>query len=214
MSFRDSLADYPRSMVWTPDELLGITPDKIARWFKLLVYGTATPSLTDIPTFFRSSNLEQAKKSILFFIPNKHISWDVRSSSGNPSKSVSVNDTVTIVRKLEFRKQGRPSCTKRDMKRAEYHKTMRILEAKRGNFEWQSNTPTMLKFQFHIIAQTDNITNLETIDLRSHNMFGKFALQNKVSWSMDVTKERACPYQLLSVAADTDLCILLVIACY
>jgi hypothetical protein len=117
-------------MVWTQDELLEITPDKIARWFKLLAYGTARPIPTELPTFCRSSNLEQAKKSISFFMPNTHILWDVRSSSGNPSKSMPVNDTVATVQKLECRKQGRPSCAKRDMKRAEYRKTMRILEAK------------------------------------------------------------------------------------
>jgi hypothetical protein len=143
MAFRDSLPGYPMSMVWTPYELIGITPDDIAWWFKLLAYGTATLSPTGLPTFRRSSNLEQAKKSISLFMPNNHMSWDVRSSSGDPSKSVPVNDTVTAVRKLECRKQGRPSCAKRDMNRAEYCKTMRILEAKRRKFEWQSKIPTM-----------------------------------------------------------------------
>jgi hypothetical protein len=135
MAFRNSAPDYPISMVWTQDELLEITPDEIVRWFKLLACGTATPSPTELPTFCRSSNLEQAKKSISFFMPNKHMSWDVRSSSDNPSKYVPVNNTVATVRKLEYQKQGCPSCAKRDMKRAEYHKMMRILEAKYGNFE-------------------------------------------------------------------------------
>jgi hypothetical protein len=74
MAFRNLAPDYPISMVWTQDELLEITPDEIARWFKLLAYDTATPSLTELPTFCRSSNLEQAKKSISFFMPNKHMS--------------------------------------------------------------------------------------------------------------------------------------------
>jgi hypothetical protein len=100
------------------------------------------------------------------------------------------------------------------MKRAEYRKTMRILEAKYGNFEWQSNTPTMLKFQFHIIARTNDITNLETNGLRSHDTFGEFALQTKVSWSKNVMEERTCPDQLLIGAADTNFCILLALACY
>jgi hypothetical protein len=148
-------------------------------------------------------------------MPKKHMSWDVRSSSGNPSKSMLVNDTVATVRKLECRKQGRPSCAKRDIRRAEYRKTMCILEAKYGNFEWQSKTPTMLKFQFHIIARTDDITNLETNDhdLRSHDTFGEFALQTKVSWSKNVMEERACPDQLLIGAAGTNCCILLALAC-
>jgi hypothetical protein len=43
--------------------------------------------------------------------------------------------------------------------------TMQILEAKLGNYELQGKVPTMLKFQFHIIARTYDITNLETGDL-------------------------------------------------
>jgi hypothetical protein len=73
MAFRDSAPDYPISMVWTQDELLEITPAEIAGWLKLLAYGTATPSLIELPTFCRSSNLEQAKKSASFFMPNKHM---------------------------------------------------------------------------------------------------------------------------------------------
>jgi hypothetical protein len=100
------------------------------------------------------------------------------------------------------------------MKHAEYCKTMRILDAKYWNFEWQSNTLTMLKFQFHIIARTDDITNLKTNDLRSHGTFGEFALQTKVSWSKNVMEECACPDQLLIGAANTNFCILFALACY
>jgi hypothetical protein len=61
---------------------------------------------------------------------------------------------------------------------------------------------------------TDDITNLETNDLPSHDTFGEFALQTKVSWSKNVMEERACPDQLLIGAAGTDFCILLALACY
>jgi hypothetical protein len=104
-------------MVWTQYELLEITPDEIVRWFKPLAYGTATTNLTELPTFCRSSNLEQAKNSISFLMPNKHMSWDVLSISGKPSKYVPVNNTVATLQKLECGKQGRPSCAKRDVKR-------------------------------------------------------------------------------------------------
>jgi hypothetical protein len=72
----------------------------------------------------------------------------------------------------------------------------------------------MLKFEFHIIARTDDMTNLDTNDLRSHDMFGEFPLQTKVSWSKNAMEERACPDQLLSGATNTDFCILLALACY
>jgi hypothetical protein len=98
-----------------------------------------------------------------------------------PTKAVPVNDVVNTVHNMECRKQGHPSCAKRDMKREEYRMTMRIIDAKLGKYELHGKIPTMLKFQFHIIAQTDDITNLETGNLRSHNKFGAFALQTKVS---------------------------------
>jgi hypothetical protein len=110
---------------------------------------------------------------------------------------------------MECRKQGRPSCAKRDMKREEYRMTMRILEANLGNYDLQGKVPTMFKFQFHIIARTEDITNLKTGDLRSHNKSGAFALQTKVSWSKNVMEECSCPYQLLLGAADTYFWILL-----
>jgi hypothetical protein len=67
-------------------------------------------------------------------MPNKISAWDVRSASDNPtSKLGPENDVVNTVRKMECRKQGRPSCTKWDMKREEYRMTMRTLEAKLGN---------------------------------------------------------------------------------
>jgi hypothetical protein len=105
---------------------------------------------------------------------------------------------------MECRKQGRPLCAKRDMKREEYLMPMQIIEARLGNYELQGKVPKMMKFQFHIIARTDDITNLETGDLRSHNKFGVFALQTKVSWSKNVMEERFCPDQILLGAADTD----------
>jgi hypothetical protein len=113
-------------------QLLAITPDAIARYFKKLAYGTPMPGPNDTPTHYRSSNLEQNKKAISFYMPNNHSSWDVHSGSGNPSKLVPVNDVFNTVRKMECRKQGRPSCAKRDMKREEYHNTMRILESMAG----------------------------------------------------------------------------------
>jgi hypothetical protein len=147
-------------------------------------------------------------------MPNKILTWDVRSGSGNPTKSVPVNDIVNTVRKMECRKQGHPSCAKCDMKRYESHKTMRILEYKTGNYDMQGKVPMILKLQFHIIARTDDITNLETGDLRSHDKFSVLVLQTKVFWSTNVMEERSCPDQTLSGAADTDFCILLALACY
>jgi hypothetical protein len=216
MAFKDVEEEdhYPRTFQFSQEQLLSITPDHVSRWMKKLAYGTPTPGPTDNPTHCRSSLLAQAKKAISFNMPNKHMPWDVRSNSGNPTRSIPVNDVIKSVKKAEVRKQGRPSCAKRDMKRNEYQKTMRILEAETGNYEKQSKYPTMLKIQFHIIGRTDDITNLETNDLRSHDKFGSFALQTKVSWSKNVMEERDCPDQIILGADDVDFCVLLSFGCY
>jgi hypothetical protein len=91
---------------------------------------------------------------------------------------------------------------------------MRVLQYKAGNYDMQGKVPMILKLQFHIMARTDNITNLETGDLRSHDKFSVLVLQTKVPWSTNVMEERSCPDQTLNGAADTDFCILLDLACY
>ena len=48
---------------------------------------------------------------------------------------------------------------------------------------------TMCKLQFHIIGRADDLSNIETPDLREHSKFGDFALQTKVSWSKNVLEE-------------------------
>jgi hypothetical protein len=162
---KDPGGDYPRTMEWNQEQLLATVTDAIARYFKQLAYCTSTTGPNDMPTHCRSTKLKQYKKAISFYMPNKISEWDVRLALGNPTKLVPLNDVVSTVRKMDCRKQGRPSCAKWDMKREEYHMTMRILNTKFGNYELQGKVPTMLKFQFHTISQTDDIMNLETGDL-------------------------------------------------
>ena len=72
----------------------------------------------------------------------------------------------------------------------------------------------MMKLQFHIIGRADDITNLETVNLRSHAKFTDMALQRKVSWSENVMDERECPDQLSIGAADPDFCVLAALASF
>jgi hypothetical protein len=62
-------------------------------------------------------------------MPNKQMPWDVRFNSGNPTRSIPVNDVIKDVKKAEVQKQGRPLQAKRVLKRNEYHRTMHILES-------------------------------------------------------------------------------------
>jgi hypothetical protein len=100
------VGEYPRTIEWDQEQLLAIVTNAIASYFKQLAYGTSMPGPKDIPMHCRSTNLEQYKKTISFYMPNKISAWDVRSASGNPTKSVPVSDVVNTVRKTECRKQG------------------------------------------------------------------------------------------------------------
>ena len=72
----------------------------------------------------------------------------------------------------------------------------------------------MKKFQFHIIGRADDISNIETADIRKSEKFPDMCAQTKVSWSKNVQEERDCPDQILIGANDPEFCVLLALACY
>jgi hypothetical protein len=122
--------------------------------------------------------------------------------------SKDMNKLIDKIKKSEVRKQGKMSNAKRDMKRAEFKKTLELLQEARG-FANQFKTTTMLKLQFHLITRMDDVCNLESSGLREHEQFGAFALQTQVAWSKNVNEERDCPPQIIIGANDSDFCPLL-----
>ena len=207
MSWKDGQA-YAKGHQFLDADILRITPDDIVRWFKLLAYGTSTPGPDDHPTQHRSSGLAFAKKAISYFIPDNSVAWNSRLEAGNPTMSKAVNRVIKEIKKAEVRKQGKESNAKRDMKRAEFKKTLELLIQARG-FSNQYKTTAMLKLQFHLIARTDDICNLESKDLRENEQFPEFALQTKVAWSKKVNEERDCPPKVILGANDSDFCSLI-----
>ena len=214
MSHKDD-TEYDRHRHFNQEELLTITPRDIVRWMNLRAYGTEEPGPDDKPTGRRSSGLGFAKKAVSWFMPNRNAHWNVESGWGNPTKSVAVNDLIKAVKKAEVRKQGKKSNAKRDLKRAEFLKTVELLERSNAtDFHRRHKVPCMNKFQFHIIGRADDICQIETEDLREHEKFKAFALQTAVSWSKNVLEERDCPDQILLGANDPKFCVLLALACY
>jgi hypothetical protein len=137
----------------------------------LLAYQTEEPGEGDHPMEAQSTGLEFVKKAISSFMPNRNVQRNVESQTGNPAMSVAVNDLIKMIKKAKVRKLGKKSNLKRDMKRVEFCKCLRLLEAERGNFLKCHRVTAMLKLQFHIIGRADDISNLETIDLRVHEQF-------------------------------------------
>jgi hypothetical protein len=213
MNWKDS-REYAEGFVFSEAQCLEIRPNHIVRYMNLLAYGTEVPGPTDKPQNKRSSGLKFLKKSISKFMPNRNAAWNVESATGNPTMSIAVNDLIKKVHKAEVRKQGKKSNTKRDLKQAEFCLALRLLHEKQNDFLCHDRVPTMLKLQFHIIGRANDISNLETADLRSHEKFPSFALQLAVSWSKNVLDERSCPDKILLGAMDTDFCVLLALGSY
>ena len=87
---------------FTNEDLFTITPEQVARYMCLKAYGNESPNLsTEMPTAGRSSSLEFAKKAISFFMPSRLLPWNEQTQSGNPTKSVQVNDLIKTVKKSE-----------------------------------------------------------------------------------------------------------------
>jgi len=204
---------YANEHEFSPADFARVTPECLVRYMKKLAYGTESPGPNDQPTLRRASGLYQVKKAISYFMPDNTVAWNTAASSGNPTMSKAINKFLKEIKKKEVRKQGKASNAKRDMTRAEFKKTLHMLEDSRG-FANQYKTTTMLKLQFHLIARTDDISNLESADLREHEQFGDFALQTQVAWSKNVNEERDCPPQIILGANDPDFCCLIALASY
>ena len=180
MGWKDG-RNYERATNFTQEQLLEICPHHIVRHMSLLAYGVEAPEDDGRPTHRRASGLEFQKKAISFFMPNQNAKWNVESETGNPTMSVAVNALIKRIKKDEVRKRGKKSNAKRDLKRTEFRKTLRLLEAC-DTHQRKHRIPCMMKLQFHIIGRADDLSNLETEDLRQHDKFKAFALQTKVSY--------------------------------
>ena len=211
MAYKDGReTPYPTAMTFGRGELMLLTADDVTEFFNLMAFGTATPGPNNLPTHCRSSSLEQAKKGISYFMPNKHIPWNVDTNVGNPTRSPQVMAVIRVVKRFEVRRQGRLSKAKRELTMAEFRMT--VHDAQAGvlgrSFDLVTKLPTMLKTQVHIIGRIDDISHMPTDSIKSHHRFS-FCLETKLMWSKNVLEERSCPTQIMMGAADVDFCVLL-----
>jgi hypothetical protein len=109
-------------------EILEFKPKDVAKLLKQHAYHTPNPGPNDRPLYCRESTLVQLKKGISIFMPHRDTTWNVQANYGNPTRSREVNDVLRSVKNHEVRKEGLPSQSKRDLKRPEYRKTLRLLE--------------------------------------------------------------------------------------
>ena len=100
---------HPKEYKFSNEELLQLNPDHIYLFMANQVYGKPDPTDNDNPINGQSSTLEYIKKAISYFMPNKLVGWNVETRSGNPTRSVKVNELIKTVKKKEVRKEGKPT---------------------------------------------------------------------------------------------------------
>jgi hypothetical protein len=112
MSFVDSII-YPRNKTFSKADLLRLEPKVIQRWLSKRAYGKEEyDPKVDLPIHARSCSIEQAKKAVSFFMPNKIPAWV--DGNGNPTKHSAVLAVIRDVKKAEGKHQGfRPKAKKK-----------------------------------------------------------------------------------------------------
>jgi hypothetical protein len=212
----DKIVEYSKKHMFDQSLLLTITPESVERYLRFRTYGDENhvPAEGD-KICLRSNTLECIKKSISWYMPNRIGGWNVENNGGNPTKSIHVNNFVKYVRKVEVRREGKPSSAKRALTMEEFRMGLTLFE-KISDFNHCYRYTTMMKFQYHLIARCDDMGNFKIRDVYGNTdpLFCSFCLQTKVHWSKNVQEERDCPDQILLGSSDPDYCILLAFALY
>jgi hypothetical protein len=211
-SHKDEI-QYAKDHEFTEAQLTALTPGDICRFMKWKAYGNPDADIeTDNPTEGRSSALEFYKKAISFFIPMRNAIWNPTLSSGNPSRSVQVNELIKTVKKKEVRRQGAASQARREMEEREFIQSNELLNAEQG-VKKRFMLPAAAKFQFQMIARVDDVAHFKEEDLKPHPQFD-FALHARMGWSKNVLEERDAPDQIIFGAFNSNFCCLLGLAIF
>jgi hypothetical protein len=210
MSYRDSTT-YAHNKEFTQEELALITPAEILCWLNVQTYGAPEPDANDNPTMARSNSIKFWKKALSASMPNRMMQWNEVAQTGNPTRSVAVNDLIKRVKKKEVRRQGAPSQARWSTQREEYESMQAILRDEGQNIMSKYGIPAMNNFQFHMIARIDDTTQFKVENLQSHQQFD-FCLKAKLNWSKNVHEERDAPWQVLVGAMDVTFCVIVSLA--
>ncbi len=119
---------------YTDAEMRQVTPSELVRWLNMQTFGVTDPGPnTTIWPLVRANTLAFWKKAISFHImPDCLHGWRSGSNDGNPTKSAEMNDFIKRVKKLETRKQGAESQTRRLMQEIEFCRLHEVFESSSG----------------------------------------------------------------------------------
>jgi hypothetical protein len=202
---------YELGRVYTAEELRQVTPTELMRWLNIRTFGVPDPAVRDltIRPLVRANTLAFWKKAISFFMPDRLHGWRTGTNDGNPTKCAEVNDFIKYIKKLEARKQGADSQTRRPMQEKEFRRLHEVFKSFGGSHSsmiWKFGMPALINFQFHMIARIDDTTQVIMDHIRVHDNFEN-ALKTKLNWSKNVQDERDAPWQIVLGTMNPVFCV-------
>jgi hypothetical protein len=194
--------EYKYEREYTDAELREVTPTELMRWLNVRTFGVVHGRGTDVASIrplVRANTLAFWKKALSFYMPDRLHGWRSGRNDGNPTKSAEVNDFIKNVKRLETRKQGAKSQTRRPMKESEFRRLHQIFKSfgrENSSIIWKYGMPALCNFQFHMIARIDDTTQVILEHIRVHDNFEN-ALKTRLNWSKNVQDERDAPWQVV-----------------
>lgn len=208
MSYIHDGQHFGESHVFTQQELLAVTPQKLLRYLKIKIYGNgnANPDV-DPPLHHRSSSVAYMKKAISYFMVNKTTPWNEVAMSGNPTRSTELQQLIRSMKRMETAHLGVPSSARRALTPTEYENLIEMV-ANMSNEEHAAFAAAYISFQLNMVARLDDTAKWRQPDLMEFEEYPEFGILCKLCWSKNCFEERDAPTQLLIGAMDPRYCAL------
>jgi hypothetical protein len=148
------------------------------------------------------------KKTLSYFIPNNHMTWNDLALAGNPTKSTKVHKLLKVIKRKEAARLGRPSQARRALFASEYKSAIDVMDSN-DDEEMRTFLSSYFKFQYNMIARLDDSTKFRLPDLKTFNKYPEFGIVTRLCWSKNVLDERDAPDQILLGSVDHHYCALI-----
>lgn len=212
MQYTNKIA-YPKDYVFSMEELVAITPERIHAWMCYNTFGKENYLPDDKPMFAMQNAIKGWKKHLSFFfnaITNQP--WNDQTRTGNPTKATIINDLIAIVGQKETRGLGRKSNQDRPFKPPEF---VQVLDTLRSSDDaaLRYQYPAMLTFMFHLISRGDDAAHVYKKSLCASSLYDG-VLTARLRWSKNVRERRDCPTQIILGSMNPTYCVYLSLAIF
>lgn len=208
-------ARYDFDATFTQEELGAVTPEQVRGFLAEMAYGTPNPQPEDCPTEARLNSLAYAKKAISYFMPNKHMQYNVLLRQGNPTQSPAVKELFDEVQRRETRGQGAADKSRRSFKMEEF---LALLDGIRNSdiedIRIQYGVPALFTFGFHMICRIDDCCQASNQQMRTDHIYPDICFQIRLNWSKNVRFPGDAPFQRCFGSMDARFCVLCNVGLY